>query len=141
MTISDPLTSDPINHPKHYQGYATRVECIDVTRHLPFNLGNAFKYIWRAGRKDPGTMIEDLEKALWYLRDYDEHFPEPASDSFPTALAVFDLLRLEDRCLGEPDTFWRLKTCGMIVYVDLDNAMGEIDAMITHRNKQKGVTA
>lgn len=136
-TLTDPLTNDPINHPKHYQGYATRVECIDVTRHLPFDLGNAFKYIWRAGRKDPGTMIEDLEKALWYLRDYDDHFSEPASDAFPTALAVFDLLRLEDCCLGEPYSFWRLKTCGMIVYVDLDSAVDEINTMITHLANKK----
>ena len=54
-----------VNHPDHYAG-VTGVECIDVVEHFNFNLGNAIKYIWRAGKK--GEKIEDLEKAIWYLR-------------------------------------------------------------------------
>ena len=42
---------DNVNHPRHYTGIHATVECIDVTRHLPFALGNAVKYIWRAGKK------------------------------------------------------------------------------------------
>ena len=55
-----------IDHPPHYNGHPSGVECIDVAEHFGFNLGNAIKYIWRAGlkSKDP---IEDLEKALWYV--------------------------------------------------------------------------
>jgi hypothetical protein len=41
------------------------VECIDVVEHLPFNLGNAIKYLWRAGSKGPAD--EDLRKAAWYV--------------------------------------------------------------------------
>lgn len=64
---------DPVNHPKHYNNSPAkcdcgrRIECIDVTRHMNFNLGNAIKYIWRAADKN-GT--QDLEKARWYLDDY-----------------------------------------------------------------------
>lgn len=58
--------SDPVNHPKHYQGKAG-VECIDVVEHMNFNRGNAIKYIWRAGEKDPAAEITDLEKARWYV--------------------------------------------------------------------------
>jgi len=36
---------------------------------MNFNLGNAVKYIWRAGSKSPDKLIEDLEKARWYLTD------------------------------------------------------------------------
>jgi len=43
------------------------VECIQITEHLNFCLGNAVKYIWRAGEKDQAKEIEDLEKASWYL--------------------------------------------------------------------------
>lgn len=57
--------SDPVNHPKHYTSHPSGVECITVTEHMNFNLGNAMKYIWRAG--DKGNMIEDLKKAQWYL--------------------------------------------------------------------------
>ena len=55
---------DPIN-PKHYRKHPSGVECIEITEHMNFNLGNAVKYIWRAGLK--GDAIEDLEKAAWYL--------------------------------------------------------------------------
>ena len=45
------------------------IECIEVVRHMPFNLGNTIKYIWRAGLKENHTRIQDLRKAKWYLED------------------------------------------------------------------------
>jgi len=59
--------NDLVNHPKHYTSHPSGVECIQITRHMGFNLGNAIKYIWRADEK--GKRIEDLEKAVWYLTD------------------------------------------------------------------------
>ena len=65
--------SDNVNHPPHYLSNPAKclcgkpIECIQVTRHMGFNLGNAMKYIWRAEHK--GKTIEDLKKAIWYLRD------------------------------------------------------------------------
>ena len=59
--------SDPVNHPPHYKAHPSGVECIEVTRHMSFNLGNVVKYLWRADEK--GAPIEDLEKAAWYLTD------------------------------------------------------------------------
>ena len=56
---------DPVNHPRHYTSDASGVECIDVVEHRTFNIGNALKYLWRAGRK--GDLIEDLQKAQWYV--------------------------------------------------------------------------
>ena len=65
-----PAGADPAVHqPTHY----TRTkrlygfEVIEVTEHLGFNLGNAIKYLLRAGIKDPSTYVQDIEKALWYL--------------------------------------------------------------------------
>jgi len=58
---------DPVNHPAHYTSHPSGVECIEVTRWMNFNLGNAIKYIWRAGNK--GNALEDLKKARWYLDD------------------------------------------------------------------------
>ena len=57
--------SDPVNHPKHYTSHPSGVECITVVEHMPFNLGNAVKYIWRADEK--GNDAEDLHKAKWYI--------------------------------------------------------------------------
>lgn len=56
---------DPVNHPTHYTAHPSGVECIVVTEHFNFNVGNAIKYLWRAGLK--GNAIEDLKKARWYV--------------------------------------------------------------------------
>lgn len=60
--------ADPVDHPTHYNANPSGVECIDVVEHMPFNRGNAIKYIWRAGHKGGlQTAIEDLRKARWYI--------------------------------------------------------------------------
>jgi len=56
---------DAVNHPRHYTSHASGIECIQITEHMGFSLGNAVKYIWRADLK--ADAIEDLRKALWYL--------------------------------------------------------------------------
>ncbi len=58
--------SDSVNHPKHYNEHPSGVECIDIVEHFNFNVGNAVKYIWRAGIKS-ASPIEDLKKAAWYI--------------------------------------------------------------------------
>lgn len=80
---------DPVNHPSHYTSDPSGVECLTITRHRTFNIGNAFKYLWRAGLKggygggitsmQVGTgemsnsaqakQIEDLRKAIFYIND------------------------------------------------------------------------
>lgn len=61
--------SDPVNHPPHYTQDPSGVECIEITRHRNFNIGNAIKYLWRAGLKDGNSDIQDLKKAVWYIED------------------------------------------------------------------------
>lgn len=67
--------NDQVNHPKHYTSDPSGIECIDITRHRNFNIGNAIKYLWRAGLKEDkdrkliDKQIEDLNKAVWYLVD------------------------------------------------------------------------
>ena len=53
-----------VDHPSHYMAHPYGVECIQITEHMNFCLGNAMKYIWRADLKND---IEDLEKAKWYI--------------------------------------------------------------------------
>jgi len=57
--------TDLVNNPPHYKSHPSGIECIQVTEHMGFCLGNAVKYIWRADEK--GTAIQDLEKARWYI--------------------------------------------------------------------------
>lgn len=58
---------DVVEHPEHYCSHPSGVECIQITEHMNFCLGNAIKYIFRAGIKNKDTKIEDLRKALWYI--------------------------------------------------------------------------
>lgn len=57
---------DPVNRPRHYVEQAVRFEPIDILRWAPFDLGNALKYLIRAGHKNDA--LEDLRKAEWYLK-------------------------------------------------------------------------
>ena len=57
--------NDSIHKPKHYTEHPSGIECIQVTEHMGFNLGNAIKYIWRCDLKLDA--IEDLKKAKWYI--------------------------------------------------------------------------
>ena len=67
-------SGDAVNHPKHYQD-PSGIECIDIVRHRNFDIGNAIKYLWRAGLKQDADktpiekQIEDLRKAIWYIQD------------------------------------------------------------------------
>lgn len=72
MTTTKP---DLVNHPPHYTSDPSGVECIQVTRHRNFNVGNAIKYLWRAGLKESADksaldkQVEDLKKAAFYIND------------------------------------------------------------------------
>jgi len=63
------IVVDQVNHPIHYTSDPSGVEAIQITRHRNFNIGNAFKYLWRAGLKNEETHIEDLKKAIFYIQD------------------------------------------------------------------------
>lgn len=70
-------SDDRVNHPSHYTWLKDLcgIEVIDITRHMNFNLGNCIKYVLRAGHKseegytEKDKTIEDLEKAIFYIKD------------------------------------------------------------------------
>lgn len=67
------MAQDNVNHPKHYTSHPSGVECIEIVQYHDFCIGNAIKYLWRAGLKpevgmvDKDKHIEDLKKAIWYI--------------------------------------------------------------------------
>lgn len=68
------MNNDIINHPSHYtDGKFETIEAIESWR-LGYHLGNAIKYISRAGKKSKDTELEDLRKARWYIRRYLIHY-------------------------------------------------------------------
>lgn len=66
-----------VEHPSHYTWLKEKcgIEVIDITRHLSFDIGNAVKYLLRAGHKQEEgyttkeKQIEDLKKAIFYIND------------------------------------------------------------------------
>lgn len=107
--------NDQVNHPKHYTSDPSGIECIDITRHRNFNVGNAIKYLWRAGLKEDkdrkliDKQIEDLNKAVWYLVD--------------------EIHRLGSRCTVKTDS---INTC-----LPIDNE-SIIDAALNYHEKING---
>lgn len=74
---SETLTFDrptSVDNPSHYRVGTSGVECIEIIRHLSFNLGNSIKYLWRLGNKDEDA--NELKKAIWYLVDEIEMGPQ-----------------------------------------------------------------
>ena len=83
------MSHDPVNHPRHYTEHPSGVECIQITEHMGFCLGNAVKYLFR--REDKTDPIEDIRKAAWYIdreierrHDYDVAFEEYLSHEPPS---------------------------------------------------------
>lgn len=74
----DEISFDPVGKPSHYAN--AQIECIDAMEAafgkdtvMAFCRGNAFKYLWRGGKKKSADKsgdekcIEDLKKAIWYI--------------------------------------------------------------------------
>lgn len=107
--------NDQVNHPKYYTSDPSGIECIDITRHRNFNIGNAIKYLWRAGLKEDkdrkliDKQVEDLNKAVWYLVD--------------------EIHRLGGRCIVKTDS---INTC-----LPIDNE-SIIDAALNYHEKING---
>lgn len=64
---TDKPSTNSINHPSHYNLHPSGIECITISEHFNFNVGNAIKYLWRAGLKSENP-LEDLKKAAWYIQ-------------------------------------------------------------------------
>lgn len=77
--------SDPVNKPYHYTNHPSGVECIEITEHMNFCLGNAIKYIWRAGLKNANA-IEDLMKAEFYIKREIDRLINQSSDAISSVV-------------------------------------------------------
>ena len=92
---------DPINHPPHYTQHPSGVECITITEHYNFNVGNAIKYLWRAGLKDGADATDDLRKAAWYVQREIDRIGQPV-ESDPMACCGRDIVTQGGICVDCP---------------------------------------
>lgn len=106
--------SDNVNRPKHYNSHPSGVECIQITRHFNFNIGNAIKYLWRAGLK--GAALEDLKKALWYINDEIKRLekPEVCKEQLDLIEYINALPAVKVVETYDPD-WWRLPYPGRVI--------------------------
>lgn len=115
---------DNVNHPKHYapKFKCKDFECLTITEHLPFCLGNAFKYVWRAGDKGGyDKAMEDLDKALFYLDRAKDCGDYAHESNLKTARILWKLVQPEDTArwhvldyllypgYSEPEATWMKK--------------------------------
>lgn len=61
------MSDEKIDHPSHYNQHPSGVEAIVICEHMGFNIGNAIKYLFRAGHKDATPTDDDLRKSIWYI--------------------------------------------------------------------------
>jgi hypothetical protein len=96
MTTTQSADPDEkVDHPRHYNQHTSGIETIELIEHLPCNLANAVKYLWRCGLKQTETPLRDLRSALWYTQREEQridHFeltgePTPKTDVVWRALA------------------------------------------------------
>jgi hypothetical protein len=76
--LREALEQDNVNHPQHYTDHPSGIECIEVTEHMNFCLGNAVKYLFRLDKKH-ADLVLDLEKALWYVRRHGKYMENLSS--------------------------------------------------------------
>lgn len=98
--------TDAVNHPPHYASPTENIigECIDYTQDMDFLLGNAFKYVWRAGNKNPAAFYEDINKALWYLNRAQHNHYSASPSSVTTLYTTLRSSILGEIRLARPDS-------------------------------------
>lgn len=88
--------SDAVDHPDHYNSHPSGVECIQIAEHYGFCIGNAIKYLWRAGLK--GDAVEDLKKARWYIeREIHKRMTAATVESCRTLVGQFPPVPMADQ--------------------------------------------
>lgn len=101
--------ADMVNQPQHYADIFTTkpTQCRAIARMLGFDPGNVIKYVWRAGTKAPEKTVEDLQKAVNYLNDWQELYDilwEKDIGNYEAARAIFEQLEEPD-CQKDPVAF------------------------------------
>lgn len=118
MTINDPA----VLHPAHYSADRFGIECIEFTRLMMFNPGNAFKYVWRCEDKD--NCVQDLEKARTYWAWAAESGEAICPPSNRPRLHMLYFRHLEPKI----KTDWMARVLGDIIFEEWDRVIEGIDS-------------
>lgn len=109
--------NERVNHPKWYTSHASGIECIELIEHLPTNLGNATKYVWRCGLKTTETPLRDLKSARWYVKREEDRI---------------DLYELDDEPIPKTTVIWRALAKRVIEKNAGETLDGFLGALLAH---------
>ena len=101
--------NERVDHPRHYNQHPSGIETIELIEHLPCNLANAVKYLWRCGLKQSETPLRDLQSARWYTQRESERV---------------DLYELDDEPVPKTAVIWRA-LARRVMAVDHDSVLGD----------------
>jgi hypothetical protein len=101
--------NERVAHPRHYNAHPANIECIELIEHLPANLANATKYIWRCGLKATETPLRDLKSARWYTKREEDRI---------------ELYELEDEPKRKTEVVWRA-LARRVIEKDDEGTLGE----------------
>jgi uncharacterized protein DUF3310 len=106
-----------VAHPRHYNAHESGIECIEIAEHMSFNLGNAVKYLWRAGLK--GERGEDIAKAKFLL---DRVLMDPAPNRLSSQSP--ELHRYIEKLTPYDD--WVMRTITSIMFAQYSGSMQHV---------------
>lgn len=126
--------NERVAHPRHYNAHPSNIECIELIEHLPANLANAVKYIWRCGLKSTETPLRDLKSARWYTKREEDRIelyelddePKRKTEVVWRALARKVIEKDNDRTLGDYLRALLSVDFDEMIYI-LDGAIQEIE--------------
>ena len=116
---------DNVNHPRHYE--RGPFECINLTQHFNFCIGNAIKYVWR--HMDKGHPVEDLAKAKWYVERESKHLNSTVCEPAQWMSRRYRLLRKLEQCNhADARDFWTHLRVGSLAHMaaDLETMMLQV---------------
>lgn len=128
---ADESENDNVNHPFHYTDGKYEVIQFIEDYHLPYHIGNAVKYISRAGKKDEDKYIEDLKKAEWYIfRWHNYMLTEHGREVFSDYRPAKDRINIEDYCKDKGLGFDLTKVINYIMLGEYYTAYQELHKYI-----------
>jgi hypothetical protein len=108
-TVQSEDPNERVNNPRWYNSHPSGIACIELIEHLPCNLANATKYLWRCGLKSSETPLRDLQSARWYLKREEDRI---------------ELYELDDEPKRKTEVVWRA-LARRVIEKDDDSTLGD----------------
>jgi hypothetical protein len=134
-TIQSENPNERVNNPRWYNSHPSGIACIELIEHLPANLANATKYVWRCGLKSSETPLRDLESARWYVKREEARIDVYELDDEPIPKTEIVWRALAKRVIEKDDGGTLGAYLGALLSYDFDGMIWIIDGAIEELGK------